>query len=298
MTTACIIVNYNDADTTEDLLKSIENYKALDFIIIVDNCSMDNSYDVLKKHESNRVFVLRLEKNEGYGKGNNFGIKYAKKNLQCDIAVIANPDVKFTERCIEKIKSTFEKNDDIAVVTAMQLKPDGTIFTGTAWNIPNIKEYIFSELYVIGKLCSKRKVKDENIPNIVDCVSGAFLAIDIEKFLMAKGYDERIFLYCEETILGIKLKKAGFKTLLLTDENYVHYHAKSTKKSIPKAVKRQSLLIKSKMFVLREYMHASKPELFIAKIAYKISLIEEAMKDIVRSLEKRKIEKENSENEE
>lgn len=286
MRTACIIVNYNDADTTEDLIKSIENYKALDFIIIVDNCSLDNSYDVLKKHKSNRVFVLRLDKNEGYGKGNNFGIKYAKKVLQCDIAIIANPDVKFKESCIEKIKSTFKKNDDIAVVTAMQLKPDGTIFNGTAWNIPNIKEYIFSELYVIGKLCSKRKVKYENMPDIVDCVSGAFLAVDIEKFLMVKGYDERIFLYCEETVLGIKLKNAGFKTLLLTDENYVHYHAKSTKKSISKAVKRQSLLIKSKLFVLREYMHASKLELFMAKAVFKISLVEEAMKDIIRGLKR------------
>ena len=81
MKIACVIVNYNDAKTTIALLKQICDYKSLNHIIIVDNCSTDNSYASLKQFETNNIIVLQAEKNKGYGAGNNFGIKYAKDIL-------------------------------------------------------------------------------------------------------------------------------------------------------------------------------------------------------------------------
>lgn len=282
MKTACVIVNYNDAKTTIKLLNKIHDYRAIDHIIVVDNCSTDGSYGALEKYRTDRIIVLRATENKGYGAGNNLGIKYAKEKLQCDVAVIANPDVIFTEECIEKIKCTLSENRDVAVVTALQLKSDGTLFHETAWDIPSVSEYIFSALFFIGKLYSKTKEYNGNTQIAVDCVSGAFLTVDINKFLSVDGYDERIFLYCEETMLGIKLKKAGFKTLLLTNETYIHHHAVSTQKSIPDAVKRRSLLLNSRLFVLKEYMGASKIKLFIARRCYKIALFEEGCKVFIK----------------
>lgn len=284
MKTACVIVNYNDAETTIKLLNKIHDYKVIDYIIVVDNCSTDGSYGALEKCRTDRIIVLCATENKGYGAGNNLGIKYAKERLQCDVAVIANPDVIFTEECIEKIKYTFSENRDVAVVTALQLKSDGTLFHETAWGIPSVNEYIFSALFFIGKLYSKTKEYNGNTRIAVDCVSGAFLAVDINKFLSVDGYDERIFLYCEETMLGIKLKKAGFRTLLLTNETYIHHHAASTQKSIPDAVKRRSLLLNSRLFVLKEYMGASELELLLASGIYKVALVEEAVKVAIKSL--------------
>ncbi len=284
MKIACVIVNYNDAKTTIALLKQICDYKSLNHIIIVDNCSTDNSYASLKQFETNNIIVLQAEKNKGYGAGNNFGIKYAKDILHCDVAIIANPDVSFTEACVKRIAQTFSEDRDAAVVSAVQLKPDSTPFHSTSWKIPSANEYIFSALFFIGKLYSKTKEYNGNTRIAVDCVSGAFLAVDINKFLSVDGYDERIFLYCEETMLGIKLRNAGFKTLLLTNETYVHHHAVSTQKSIPNAVKRRSLLLNSRLFVLKEYMGASKIRLCIARCCYKIALVEEAGKILVRKL--------------
>ena len=282
MKIACVIVNYNDAKKTIALLKQNCDYKSLNHIIIVDNCSTDNSYASLKQFETNNIIVLQAEKNKGYGAGNNFGIKYAKDILHCDVAIIANPDVSFTEACVKRIARIFSEDRDAAVVSAVQLKPDGTPFYSTSWKIPSANEYIFSALFILGKLYSKLMKYAENSSAVVDCVSGAFLAVDINKFLSVGGYDERIFLYCEETMLGIKLKRAGFKTLLLTDETYVHHHAVSTQKSIPSAVKRRTLLLNSRLFVLREYMNVSESKLCIAKFCYKIALVEEAVKVFAR----------------
>lgn len=56
----CVVLNYNDADTTLDLLKRIEPMEIIDQIVLVDNKSADNSLERLKEQESNKVrFVLK-----------------------------------------------------------------------------------------------------------------------------------------------------------------------------------------------------------------------------------------------
>ena len=46
-----MIINYNDAKTTEKLLNNVKDYKSISKIIVVDNHSSDDSYQVLKKWE-------------------------------------------------------------------------------------------------------------------------------------------------------------------------------------------------------------------------------------------------------
>ena len=41
----CVILNYNDAPTTINLVQSIKNYSLLNFIVVVDNCSTDDSIE-------------------------------------------------------------------------------------------------------------------------------------------------------------------------------------------------------------------------------------------------------------
>ena len=50
-----VILNYNDSQTTIELLERIKNYKIFTLIVIVDNCSNDNSMEVLKKYENSKI---------------------------------------------------------------------------------------------------------------------------------------------------------------------------------------------------------------------------------------------------
>ena len=45
-----VILNYNDYETTFDMINQIKDYKVLDHIIIVDNHSTDLKYDKLNFH--------------------------------------------------------------------------------------------------------------------------------------------------------------------------------------------------------------------------------------------------------
>ena len=55
--TACVILNYNDADTTISLVKKIGDYKNIEHIIVVDNCSTDHSLEKLEKITDEKVVV-------------------------------------------------------------------------------------------------------------------------------------------------------------------------------------------------------------------------------------------------
>ena len=68
-----VILNYNDADTVETLVRSICGYEVLEYIILVDNHSQDDSRQKLQQLacEHEKIQLVFLEENGGYGKGNN-----------------------------------------------------------------------------------------------------------------------------------------------------------------------------------------------------------------------------------
>lgn len=124
MNISCIILNYNDAETTISLVNSLVNYEILDSIVIVDNCSTDDSASRLQAIEAGKVHFISSEKNGGYGYGNNQGIRYAYGNLHATHVLIANPDVKVTEECIQAMKASFLKISRLGVAAAVTM--DGT----------------------------------------------------------------------------------------------------------------------------------------------------------------------------
>ena len=72
---AIIILNYNDSENTIRYVNEISNYDILNKIVIVDNHSnKENEYEKLLKLASDKVDVIRSDKNGGYSYGNNYGL--------------------------------------------------------------------------------------------------------------------------------------------------------------------------------------------------------------------------------
>lgn len=280
---ACVILNYNDFVTTKRLVEKIKNYTIFNEIIVVDNCSTDGSFEKLKTDCIDDAHIIQSDMNKGYGYGNNFGIKIAKEKFDCNLAVIANPDISFEESLIKKLISVYQKDEKCAVVSCSHINPR-TNKVGGAWKIPTYMEYTFSSLFLIRNLFKKKEEKTNKEYTVVDCVPGSMLIVDIDKFQSVGGYDERVFLYCEETILGYKLKRNGYKTYFFQNDTYFHCHAVSTSKSIPSVVNRQRILYKSRLHFLREYLGVNRLQLVIASGVYKIALLEEYLKVLIRKI--------------
>lgn len=87
-----IIPVYNEQDTIEDVIARVEQ---IDFcslntrIIIVDDASVDNTKDILKKYKNH--LVIYHEKNQGKGAAVVSGIK----NSTADILVIQDADLEY-----------------------------------------------------------------------------------------------------------------------------------------------------------------------------------------------------------
>ena len=95
-----VILNYNDAQTTMKLTESWKNSKVIRNIIIVDNCSTDDSWEKLGEFKEEfasdhpddpdkvQLHLFRTTENGGYGSGNQAGIDYAVQYLDPDYIII------------------------------------------------------------------------------------------------------------------------------------------------------------------------------------------------------------------
>ncbi len=261
MNISCIILNYNDPETTISLVHSILNYKTLDSIVIVDNCSTDDSALRLQALAGGKVHVISTERNGGYGYGNNQGIRYAHGTLHASHVLIANPDVKVTEECIQAMKDSFLKISRLGVAAAVTRDGTGEVAL-SSWRLNGLVGDLLDTGLITRRIFAswlndrpelKADFKKERYV-YVDAVLGSLFMADIHALMECGLYDEEVFLYYEEKILGFQLKKKGYGTVLLLNQSYVHLHSVSINKNVKSILKKQAILHKSKLHYYKYYL--------------------------------------------
>ena len=266
---SCVILNYNDAETTEKLVKQIADYNVLHQIIVVDNASTDDSLERLKKLEADQPGRLHAA-----GQG---GATHV---------LIANPDVVFSEQSLEAMLSVFARHPEVGIVTARihdARFPD----LKNGWPLRSFTR----ELLSMGPVSRRLFKRSFDYPDsyfaghnavYVGAVHGSMLMVDTEKFLEAGGYDEGVFLYEEEQILGRRLQNAGYRSVLLLNQYYDHEHSTSISKSFSDAMKRQQLREKSTLYYMKHYLHINPVQEQIAKMWFAGIRMETRMAKFVR----------------
>ena len=276
MQLSCVILNYNDAETTEKLVMQIADYDVLHQIIVVDNASTDDSRERLRKLESDanasqscKVRVISADHNGGYGSGNNLGVRCGAEQGATHV-LIANPDVVFSEQSLKAMLAIFARHPEVGIVTTRIRDA----------RFPNLKNgwplrSFIRELLSMGPVSRRLLGKTFDYPDsyfagrsavYVGAVHGSMLMVDTEKFLEAGGYDEGIFLYEEEQVLGRRMQNAGYRSVLLLNQHYDHEHSASISKSFSDAMKRQRLREESTLYYMKHYLHISPLQEQIAKL--------------------------------
>lgn len=258
----CVILNYNDAELAMRLAARIRDYQELSHIIVVDNGSTDDSVQKLKMLQDEKITVLCAGENRGYGAGNNLGVRYSVEQTGATHVIIANPDTMFSEECVQRLAELFRKHAEVGVAAASMEDPvyqsqrNGWKlhgFVGELLSMGPISRRLFHQFLVYPEryFQGKRAV-------FVDAVHGSMLMVDAALFLACGGYDESIFLYQEEAVLGQKMKKAGKRTVLLLDVRYHHDHSATIGKSFQSQAARQKLRHESVMYYFKEYLRIGK----------------------------------------
>lgn len=277
MDVSLIVLNYNDYITTEKLVNSVKNYSAVDHVVVIDNNSSDDSYCRLSKLSDEKVSVVRTDKNGGYGYGNNFGIEYAENRYDSDYYVICNPDIEFEEKTLASILNVMSKDNGIVCASTIPYTPKGNVQSKFCWNIPTPLSAVLSSGKILQKFFRFDWLSDNCCDNKdfieVDCVPGSFLVLGKKLIKAGKVYDEKVFLYYEETILGYRIKRLGYKTVMVNGK-YIHHHSVSIDKNISSTVKQRRIMYESLLYFIRTYLKPPKLILAFCNVYLKIIIYE------------------------
>jgi len=249
-----IILNWNRPDLTISLVKNIsnvENEVALRFIV-VDNASSSehrntliefanvNDWSIATETElqdsclkTNQHILLLLDKNYGYAKGNNFGLKLAQK-LGYKYALISNNDVVVEKPVLKRLILAFNELESVAVVGPRVYGPNGKR-QGPSPK-PNLYHYFFYPVFIpilwpMKKLMTKitSKINDGRTRYCYSLI-GCFMLMNLDVVEKVGWFDENTFLYAEEHILAEKLERVGCRMAYVDSVYIKHMHGQSTQK--------------------------------------------------------------------
>lgn len=280
MSKNCIIIlNYNDGERAEKLVREIAEYSSLEYILVVDNCSTDDSFARLKELASDKIHVIQTEKNSGYAGGNNFGAKYATKMWNVNTLYFANTDVFFEEDVIRQIEKDLWQYWKNGVATV--LVRDGY----NVWDLPGYWGTV-RMLFLVLFTLHKRKIRNKMIKSEgcyeAGVVEGSFFAIKASVFDEIGGFDERTFLYLEENILAYKLHRHGYKEIVDTNMSYIHEHSRSISKEYKSKARAFRLFEPSFFIYLKYYLRCNTIQQKIFKLFYLVAYFERMIYDVMK----------------
>ena len=211
-----VVVTLNNLNLLRNCLRSLyaQDYGPLQ-IIVVDNASDEDVQDMLAE-EFPKVRMLRLNKNHGFAGGNNRGIETARGKY---VALINN-DAVAAPQWISSLVATAESDPGIGAVASIVI--DG--------NQPEVLDSCGVGIALDGM--SRQAMRGMPVPQLTQpeevlLFSGCACLLKMEALKDVGLFDEDFFAYCEDTDLGLRLRRAGWK-IVVAPGAYVHHHYSMT----------------------------------------------------------------------
>ena len=270
-----LILNYKSYDDTinavDGLLQQIGSEANNCRILVVDNCSPNESFSILKSHYSNfpLIEIIQSPTNGGYAKGNNYGLYYMSK-YDSKYVCIMNNDVYFDIKQVWKLISIYESLSDIAIISPIQRNLEGK-FVNAGWleRIPSFWDDLKNYLFIRTPVKSYSNNCIHNGLMQVEMIPGAFFLINYSLFESLGFFDNRTFLFGEERLLAKKIKDSGLKNYIVLDEIYKHAHSKTIDSEASK-IQQAKYIFDSIIIYTKEYSSFPVLKTSILYVAYNI----------------------------
>ena len=218
-----------------------------------------------------KAYIIDADSNGGFSVGNNLGANFAMEKLQSEYLLFSNSDIDIPDEFdFDYYLKKLSESSNIGIVGPEVITPNGTIQS------PRKKLSFFVQMvlkpldifWLSGRL--KKHTSDvltTNTAQEVDWISGCFMFVRSDAFLLANGFDENIFLYCEEIILSERFRRNGFKTYYLPNYGIIHKHEYSKF-----SLKMEKYLRNSWEYYFFNYGSIRKWKLWTASCVYNIIL--------------------------
>lgn len=214
-----VIVTHSNKGWLKKSIPSLlkQNYPKVE-IIVVDNGSLDKAGDLVEKEYPNKVKVVKLRVNQGFGAGCNVGFEKSKGKYVC----FANEDMVFDRDYLAKLVEAMESDRLIGASQGTAYyydNPDKVQSEGLFFNYSGV---------LTGNDSGKNKVKKGGVSEIFSAVVP--FVVKREAFEKVGGFDEDFFLYFEEVDLCWRMRLLGNKVVLVPEAKVLHKGGTSTRK--------------------------------------------------------------------
>ena len=233
-----IIVSYNNLKVITDCLNSIRMHNDIGDqlqVVVVEQSQGNEIYNYLNK-EFNWVTIIRND-NNGFGAGNNVGAKRA----EAPILLFLNPDTIICEPVFQYAIDKFNSDSRLGMFGVQLLdenhKKNSSFMMMVPYGIWN--KSIYKLCNRVGRFDSKRMY-----------IQGADMFIRHDIFERIGGFDEELFMYCEETDLCMRINQIGYRIEYDPSKRIIHLEGKSTKCNYSSTYKKQ---IESFRYVCQKY---------------------------------------------
>ena len=220
-----IIVSYNTRDILRDCLTALyKNMGEVEAeIFVVDNDSADYSADMVRS-EFPDITLIANRQNMGFAAANNQAFAHASG----EYVLLLNPDAYIEPGAITTALAFMKKHPDCGVCGGRLVDLQGNL-NPSARRFPGA----LSKFFTLTGLSAR--FPDSNVfnhhefasfshdtPLEVDWVPGTFTLLRTDMLKETGFFDERFYIYYEETDLCRTVKNAGWKIFFIPDAGVIH----------------------------------------------------------------------------
>ncbi|MDF2379316.1 MAG: glycosyltransferase family 2 protein [Candidatus Gracilibacteria bacterium] len=218
-----VIVTYRSEAYIEMCLRSLfrelqsvgEDYS----LFLIDNASSDRAVNIARE-VFEPIHVLENDKNLGFAKAANQGIRKCL-DVGCTEVLLMNPDTEMEKKSLEKLISRIRDCDEnkngrgIGIVQPLITLMSDPNVVNTSGNVDRGLGFVSVGGY--GKSVDEVKKKEQESGGRISYASGACMMVKKEVFEEVGLFDERFFLYFEDTEFSQRVCKAEWKIVLVAD---------------------------------------------------------------------------------
>jgi len=219
--------NYNYTKTCiESIRKNSEDYE----IIVIDNCSEDQTEGLRQEKD---VKYYRLDKNEGFAKACNIGASYANGNF----LLFLNNDTIVTKDWLKLLTKHYKYFINLGIVGAKGNNVSGlqNEFTGNFGDNVLIDIFIEKKAQIITK-------ENYNRIRIYPQIRGFCMLMKKDLFIEVKGFDENYILGgYEDDDICLKALHNGYINAIIEDCFIYHFGSKTLELIEPNKLKEINL---------------------------------------------------------
>ena len=243
-----VILHYQNIKITRKCVDKLIKISKVNPIVIVDNCSPNESGKQLKimYAEYDNITVIINEKNEGFAKGNNLGYQYIKSKYLLSYIAVMNNDIMIEDDKFTTIVKQFMKKNEVDVCgpdmvtlkgnhqNPLQLKPYTNKFLQNRvrkdkLKILLMKFELFWKMYENYKKTNPIPIREKQ-PSEFNCILHGSCVVYGPRYIKN---EQNVFLpitymYYEEAILYDYLAYKGYKTGYCSDITILHMEGVST----------------------------------------------------------------------